>query len=139
MQPPWKRSPLFPSNPLQKLRSCQVYPFWKFGRRFNSPPSRNCEGAHYVPVNEQGYKISNKKQHNKSYHATTKLTSDYWSMPHAIVNTWLTRKKKVYYALFSKLTRNFTKAEESNEKKSCKMLNNSKLISCFKNTLIVLK
>ena len=37
---PWKRLPLplFASNHLSNLRSCQALPFWKFGRRFNSPP-----------------------------------------------------------------------------------------------------
>ena len=30
--------PLFSSKPLSKLRSSQAPHFWKFGRRFNSPP-----------------------------------------------------------------------------------------------------
>ena len=33
-----KKHPLFPSSPLQKLRSCQAPSFWKFGWRVNRPP-----------------------------------------------------------------------------------------------------
>ena len=46
LQPPEKSYPLFPSNPLWKLRSCQVPPFWKFGGSTPLPAERG-GGAHY--------------------------------------------------------------------------------------------
>ena len=44
-----KITPLFSSNPLSKLKSCQAPPFWKFGRRFN-PPQQKGWGAHYGQI-----------------------------------------------------------------------------------------
>ena len=41
--PPEKDHPLFP--PLKKLRSCQAPPFWKFGKRFNTPSQQKGGGS----------------------------------------------------------------------------------------------
>ena len=40
-----KVTPSFPATPLSKLKSSQVSPFWKFGRKFN-PSSRKEGGVH---------------------------------------------------------------------------------------------
>ena len=61
MQPSLKKvTPLFSSNPLSKLRSCQASPFENFVGGSPPPPARKQEGVvcAYYDMGEQKFKCS---------------------------------------------------------------------------------
>ena len=77
--PPWKKSPVFPSNPSLKFEVLLRPPFWKFGCRFNPlpPAEKGCGGrgwwgAHCVS-RAKGHKMV---QNDKTLYPLCSISQD---------------------------------------------------------------